>query len=138
MLEKAVILCVPFKALVSHNSAASQLIAPTMGRCLPVVKKLLAKAERKVMKVQRGHINGHHVPALDRTIAHGRRTMALSISRVLPPSSHPPILRLSIGLAVDFSKMSKSPACPSEVLELQDARAARISFPDSLKLQEQL
>lgn len=82
MLEKAVIIHVPFKALVSHNSAA--LIAATIGRCLPVVKKLLAKAVIKVMKVQRGHINGHHVPAFGRTTARSRHAKALSSCHVLP------------------------------------------------------
>lgn len=87
MLEKAVIIRVPFKALVSHNSAASRLIAATMGRCLPVVKKLLAKAVIKVMKVQRGHINGHHVPAFGRMTVHSRHAMSLSSCHVLPQSS---------------------------------------------------
>lgn len=96
-----------FKALVSHNSAASKFIASIMGRCLLAVKKLLAKA---VIKVQSGNINGPHVPAFDRTTAHSRREMVLSSCHVLPQSSDPHIVRLTTGLAVDFSKMSEVPS----------------------------
>lgn len=95
------------EALVSHNLAASQLIAPIMGRCLFAVKQLLAKA---VIKVQSGNINGCHVPAFHGTAVNSRCEAILSSVHALPQCADPHFLRLNTAQAIDFSKISKAPS----------------------------
>lgn len=87
------------EALVSHNLAASQFIAPIMGRCLLAVKQLLAKA---VIKVQSRNINGCCVPTFDRSTANSRCDAVLSSYHMLPQSADPPFFRLNRGQAGDI------------------------------------
>lgn len=96
-----------FEAPVSHNFVTSQFTASIMGRCLPTVKQLLAKA---AIKVRSGNVSNLHVSASNRIPANGRCVTLLSSCDTLPQSTDPHILRLHTGLAADFLKISRVPS----------------------------
>lgn len=107
-----------FEAPVSHNFVTSQFTASIMGRCLPTVKQLLAKA---AIKVRSGNVSNLHVSASNRIPANGRCVTLLSSCDTLPQSTDPHILRLHTGLAADFLKISRVPS-----LSFWDSRSFKL------------